>query len=41
MRNLAFYSCEGDVARVVVDGGKYDRYCLVVERVQFVRRPEP
>ena len=40
MHHLAFYSCEGDVARVEVDGGDYDRHCLVVERVAFTRRPE-
>jgi hypothetical protein len=39
--HLAFYSCEGDVARVEVDGGEYDRHTVVVERVAFTRRPEP
>lgn len=40
-QRLVFYSCEGDVARVEVDGGEYDRHTVVVERVNFTRRPEP
>lgn len=38
---LAFYTGPGDVARVEVESGEYDRHCVVVERVSFTRRPEP
>jgi hypothetical protein len=38
---LVFYTGADDVAHVEVDGGEYDRHCVVVERVSFTRRPEP